>query len=263
MLISRLIVAAILLTVVISTLSWGELWLWQLLTAPVAMGAAREWALLSGLNNRSAIGYALMSGIMMLLFYWLINDNESAMEIALGGVCLFWAVGAPLMMLSMREPRRIVLCIIGMGVIPAAWYASVWLFVEHLYALPAVLAIVWTADSMAYFTGKRWGKSKMSPRISPGKTWEGLVGGAIAVLLLVSIAGPVFFAAPSLPWLLSAAFVIVALSVLGDLLESFLKRHYGVKDSGRLLGAHGGILDRLDSTLSTLPFAALLSLWLT
>jgi phosphatidate cytidylyltransferase len=125
------------------------------------------------------------------------------------------------------------------------------------------MAVVWIADIAAYFAGRRFGKRKLAPTISPGKTWEGVWGALVAVaayaLLLVAVAPSAF--APAGPAAMAAfvAFLplLAALSVVGDLFESLLKRQAGVKDSGALLPGHGGVLDRVDALLAAMPFAAL------
>ena len=137
--------------------------------------------------------------------------------------------------------------------------------------LLSVLVIVWMADIGAYFSGKAFGRHKLAPSISPGKSWEGAIGGWILVLLMMFG----FSLAPALSetfpvrllatwgWtgLLAAATVLVAASVVGDLFESLLKRRAGIKDSSNLLPGHGGVLDRVDALIPVLPLAALLSFW--
>ncbi|MFZ6657818.1 phosphatidate cytidylyltransferase [Undibacterium sp. TJN19] len=135
----------------------------------------------------------------------------------------------------------------------------------------SVMAIVWIADICAYFSGKAFGKHKLAPKISPGKSWEGAIGGWICVLLLAAATGFVpalqnTFTAQLLArkgWLIfvAAMTVLTAASVVGDLFESSLKRRAGVKDSSNLLPGHGGVLDRIDALIPVLPLAALLDLW--
>jgi phosphatidate cytidylyltransferase len=136
--------------------------------------------------------------------------------------------------------------------------------------LLSVLAIVWVADIGAYFSGKAFGKRKLAPSISPGKSWEGAIGGGIAVLALASISvafgGSAFantFAARvqhGYGWgvLVLVLVLMVAASVVGDLFESQLKRRAGMKDSSNLLPGHGGVLDRIDALIPVLPLAALI-----
>jgi phosphatidate cytidylyltransferase len=120
------------------------------------------------------------------------------------------------------------------------------------------LVIVWAADSGAYFAGRRFGRTKLSPRISPNKTVEGLIGGVAAGMVLALAAAP--FAGASVKQLPAVAIVAIwtiLFSVVGDLYESLLKRHVGAKDSGNLIPGHGGVLDRIDSVLAALPVFAL------
>ena len=130
------------------------------------------------------------------------------------------------------------------------------------------MAIVWIADTAAYFTGRAFGRRKLAPEVSPGKTWEGVYGGLAAVaiyaLALVPLAAGAGFAGANSPlavilWI-AAALALAAISVVGDLCESLLKRQAGVKDSGRLFPGHGGVLDRIDALLAAMPPAALLAL---
>jgi len=144
-----------------------------------------------------------------------------------------------------------------------------------LYLL-SVMVLVWIADIGAYFSGKAFGRRKLAPSISPGKSWEGAIGGCLAVLLLSIVT---IVAAPSVPWLfdtfavrlqarfgwavaLAVLVLVVAASVVGDLFESQLKRRAGMKDSSSLLPGHGGVLDRIDALIPVLPLAALISIWL-
>ncbi|NKB97517.1 MAG: phosphatidate cytidylyltransferase [Pseudomonadales bacterium] len=140
-----------------------------------------------------------------------------------------------------------------------------WLAITLIQALPSghwwilyVFGICWGADIGAYFSGKRFGKTKLAPSISPGKTWEGVLGGLALAGLVCGLA---VFAWQENRWLwLLITLVLIGLSVCGDLFESFVKRQTGVKDSGTLLPGHGGVLDRIDSILIVLPILALLLL---
>jgi phosphatidate cytidylyltransferase len=160
--------------------------------------------------------------------------------------------------------------------IVGCFVAIVALFMHSPLYLLSVMALVWIADIGAYFSGKAFGKRKLAPSISPGKSWEGAIGGGIAVLVIAAIT---IFAAPSAPWLqdtfavqlqlrrgwpmaLLVLLVLVAASIVGDLFESQLKRRAGIKDSSNLLPGHGGVLDRIDALIPVLPFAALVGSWL-
>lgn len=161
----------------------------------------------------------------------------------------------------------------GLAIVGA--FAAIVTFYQHspMYLL-SVMALVWIADIGAYFAGKAFGKRKLAPSISPGKSWEGAIGGGICVLL-ASSAAMLFAREPladtfvlklysSLGWLPGMAIlaVLVAASIVGDLFESLLKRRAGVKDSSNLLPGHGGVLDRIDALVPVLPLAALIDAWL-
>ena len=156
--------------------------------------------------------------------------------------------------------------------------AIVALFAYSPLYLLSVMAIVWAADIFAYFSGKAFGKRKLAPSISPGKSWEGAIGGGIAVLVLATVVivlggntegdvlsntFPVRVQA-GLGWAATYAILIliVAASIVGDLFESQLKRRAGMKDSSNLLPGHGGVLDRIDALVPVLPLAALIGAWL-
>ena len=132
-----------------------------------------------------------------------------------------------------------------------------------LLLLLAAMAAVWTADIAAYFAGRAFGRHRLAPQISPGKTWEGALGAAIAVVayglsILFWQARVPNGSAGALFGVVTGLIILTGISIAGDLLESLLKRQAGVKDSGRLLPGHGGILDRIDSLASVLPLVGLI-----
>ncbi len=120
--------------------------------------------------------------------------------------------------------------------------------------------IVWIADTAAYFSGRHFGRNKLAPAISPGKTWEGVAGAFVALAVYAAAVSAV--AGLPAPALLAVVAGLFYLSVLGDLFESWIKRLSGMKDSGDMLPGHGGVLDRVDALTSTLPVAAGILLWL-
>ena len=152
-----------------------------------------------------------------------------------------------------------------LAVVPA-WCALALIHVSepngHRWLLLA-LFVIWAADTGAYFVGRKLGRHKLSPRISPNKTVEGLIGGAVTAVLVAMIGAPLAGATlGQLPAVALVVLVTVGFSVVGDLYESLLKRHVGAKDSGDLIPGHGGILDRIDSVLAALPVFALGKEWL-
>ena len=165
----------------------------------------------------------------------------------------------PLLLAGARASRQPV----AMGITGALVLLPAWVAVSQLQANPAallaLLGVVWLADSAAYFAGRVWGRTKLAPRISPGKTWEGVAGAVTAVAVYYVV---LYFFSAAREWFGvvrgAALFAgVVALSIIGDLFESWAKRGAGVKDSGRLLPGHGGVLDRIDGLVAALPLAGL------
>ena len=159
------------------------------------------------------------------------------------------------------SPARSLKLLAGTLAIVPAWASLVLIHASgdkgHLWLLTA-LAVVWAADSGAYFAGRTLGRTKLAPRISPNKTWEGLGGGMLAGLLVALVFGWIAGVAPGhVVGLVITTVVAVFASVLGDLYESLLKRHAGAKDSGHIIPGHGGVLDRIDGVLAALPVFAL------
>ena len=172
--------------------------------------------------------------------------------------------------MTLRLPR-----IVGMSLavvlMLAAWFALMRFLSQGVIVLFSVLLIVWIADTAAYFAGRAFGRRKLAPHISPGKTWAGVAGAVLAVLLLAlviwllvpdrRIYSNTLFASVGPAFALFLLALLVALSIVGDLFESLLKRQAGVKDSGQLLPGHGGVLDRVDAMLPLLPSAVVIQ-WL-
>lgn len=173
---------------------------------------------------------------------------------------LFWLFVVPLWLrFKWRLPKSILALPVGLLLIVPTWVALVVLWRIGPLTLFLVMALVWIADIAAYFTGRAFGRRKLAPSISPGKTWEGAWGAVVGVVLY-GVTVLLLGGFPGVP--LAAAIVVLPLltfiSIEGDLFESLLKRQAGLKDSSGLLPGHGGVLDRIDSLTSTLPLAALL-----
>ncbi len=232
-----------------------------LFTAAIVLLGAWEWANLAGLEAgvRRLLPVVGLGAVMALLA--LTGQHQASWPLWLGAlgwlVNLRWVVGYPSRLAQWRSTgMRLAM---GLWVLLPAWVGFNVLREAGGVWLLFVLLLVWGADVGAYFVGKSLGKRKLAPRVSPGKTREGVVGGLVvtALLALVFADGQALSLGATLA-LLAATVVVTLASVVGDLLESMLKRHRGIKDSSRLLPGHGGVLDRIDSLCAAVPLFALL-----
>ena len=213
-------------------------------------GAGFEWARLCRLPGIGAWVYGFVAAAAFILLYM-----TGGLRAAFGAAAIFWLIAAPLWLWrGVRREARPALIVCGFLVIVPAALALAVLPAKHVLL---VLVLVWIADTAAYFVGRAWGRHKLAPSISPGKTWEGAAGGVLGALAYAIICGGFFEGVAWVP-LIAAAMLLAALSIVGDLFESAAKRQAEVKDSGALLPGHGGILDRIDSATAALPVAALL-----
>lgn len=272
MLRTRVITAVAILPVLLGMLFFASPAGWALFVLVIALVGCWEWSRMSVLSSRAQSVYLLLSGALGGAL-WLLYAREGAvlfMRVATIGFSLaaiFWIVVAPLWLAKKLRPSPLVCAAAGWLVLWPTWLAFVVLRDASPWILLAMAALVWVADIAAYFAGKRFGKHKLAPVVSPGKTWEGVAGAMAGVvvygLILYWIAHaytvpitPIFMPALGLP-AIAATVALTALSVVGDLLESWMKRGAGLKDSSHLLPGHGGILDRIDALTSMLPVAAL------
>lgn len=232
--------------------------------------ALAEWLRLSGLPPRSAAALAALAGLgaLALMLAGIDASRQLLLAWCAAASCGWLSIGGVLLGAhhrGVRLPRSFLVAV------ALLFGGGAWLALRALLQVGAVwtlslLALVWLADSAAYFAGRAWGGRKLAPRISPGKTWAGVWGGAAAVLIAAECWRWLW---PQLPlWsthLLQLApgpgvlllLLLVAVSIIGDLFESFVKRQAGVKDSGALLPGHGGVWDRIDASLPVLPLAVL------
>ena len=233
--------------------------------------AAHEWARLIELRRGAVIAFTVLvfvAGAARLALA-LASGFAPVVAAACGIATFYWlAAGIPSVLANWQPSSPVARALAAFVVLEGALVAIVALQARSAAFALAAMAIVWIADTAAYFTGRRLGRHKLAPRISPGKTWEGAAGAVVAVvayaLLLVPLARRAGFAAEidarAIAVWIVLAIALVALSIVGDLHESLLKRRAGVKDSGSLLPGHGGVLDRIDALLAAMPPVALASL---
>ncbi len=264
---TRVITAAVLLPLFVGGLFFlPSIW-WAAALLPLLFASAWEWAALAGFRRSGQWRFcllALLTGLPVLLgaHYF---DCAAIEQVAYWVSVLFWLVCVPLWLgKGWRVRQPLLLIITGWLLIVPTWLALVRLQAEP-WILLAVLGVVWVADSAAYFAGRTFGRHKLAPSISPGKTWEGVAGAALAVAVYHVLVWHFGFRGVTIGTGVVAALLVAGLlplSILGDLFESWIKRQAGVKDSGTLLPGHGGVLDRIDALTSTLPLAALVVPWL-
>ncbi len=272
MLRTRVLTAVAILPVVLGMLFFAPNSAWALFVLAIALVGCWEWSRLAALPQRAQSLYLVLSGAIGggLWILYVRGGAHAFLYAALIGCALatlFWIAAAPIWLARLLRPTPAVCAVAGWIVLWPTWLALVVLRDASPWVLLAVAALVWVADIAAYFAGKAFGKVKLAPSISPGKTREGVYGAVAGVLAYGLVLDVIAHAgatplerifAPALGIAAIVAMVVLtALSVVGDLFESWMKRGAGLKDSSRLLPGHGGVLDRIDALTSTLPVAAL------
>ena len=268
----RVLTALVLLPPVLATLWFGSTLLVGVVFGAAVLIAAHEWAALTGVRRGTGAtaAYVAATAVVIVLVVW---QRASALPwvlivatVAWWFVVLVWIVRFP-EGFDATHPPRWLKAGAGLLVVPATIGAVVLLHAspDGPLRLLFAFALVWAADIGAYFTGQAFGRHKLAPAVSPGKTLEGVAGGLAWSLAVAGVAGTWLFGlqgvAAWVPFLLLSV-AVVLLSIVGDLGESLLKRQAGVKDSGTLLPGHGGMWDRIDSLLAALPAMALGLKWL-
>lgn len=230
--------------------------------AVIAALAAWEWGGLMGFTppnrKRYAVAFLVVAAVCHSVGAPLMPYLRLASALFWIGIAPFWLAGG-----WRLAGKPLAGGVVGIVLLLATWDSLIFLHLRGPWVMLAVLAAVWVADIAAYFSGRRWGRIKLAPAISPGKTREGAYGAMVGVVLYGLVAGPMAglwsaTSGPTILLLVLILLVITAVSILGDLFESMLKRQVGIKDSSQLLPGHGGVLDRIDSLISTLPLVALL-----
>jgi phosphatidate cytidylyltransferase len=250
-----MLTAFVLLAVLMPALFLAPSFLWAFLIAVVAGAAAYEWARISAFPAYLPTLYAVGMGMMAMIVY-LMPAQSHAMLALYAMAAVFWGLIAPLWLAGRwRGEGFFVRALTGTLVILPTWAALVALREDSPWLLLGVMALVWIADSAAYFAGRRFGRHKLAPEISPGKSWEGVIGAGVALVLYASAISAAIHGL-RIPGALILAAALLYFSILGDLFESWMKRVAGVKDSGNLLPGHGGVLDRIDALCAALPIAA-------
>lgn len=276
----RIITALVLAPLALAGIYLLDLNGFALVVAAIIALASYEWAgLVFASTNNAVITPAPIVTTLVFVgatiaicgFLWSRPEMQSKW-LMVSSVCWAWAVvevliypkqiAAPSQAAQSGVRANLRWILFGLVVLPGAWAAMLLLKDRDPNLLVMVCFLVWGADAGAYFVGKAMGQRKLAPKVSPGKTWEGALGGALVGVLAAFAFG--YFLIEAVPEKLFLTLLsltaLVVVSVFGDLFESILKRTAGAKDSGRLLPGHGGILDRIDALIAVLPPMALVAL---
>ncbi|MEK6736818.1 MAG: phosphatidate cytidylyltransferase [Pseudomonadota bacterium] len=264
MLKARILTVIVILPLFLAALFYLQDIFWAALLLALTVIGAREWSNLAKFSVRNTILFMILTTLIggELLFTLSEAVQHNAYSSSLIWVyilsVIFWIVGAPLFLQQSYMIKS-----------PVLWMLTGWLLLIPtclaLYQLRAIspllllgfMATIWISDTAAYFTGRSFGKHKLAQTISPNKTWEGVYGALIAVLMYGLIWDYWVVEESLATTLIPLLMVMTTLGIVGDLYESMLKRHAGVKDSGNIFPGHGGILDRIDALTATLPLAIL------
>lgn len=258
---TRILTALPLIAGFLATLFLAPSGLWLGLMSLILFLGALEWAALAKLGKTAGLLYAFVLSLVALGLHTLVPEVTWTYWLSLA----LW-LGVPVVLWRECSLRNVTLLLtLGLLVLVPTYLAILQLRAQSPGLLLAIVALVIVADSAAYFSGRRFGRHKLAPRISPGKTREGALGAWLGISLYTGILYVFRPETLTTGWLyvLLAAWALFVLSVLGDLLESWIKRQAGVKDSGTLLPGHGGVLDRIDSLTATLPAACLFYSWMS
>ena len=272
MLKQRVLTAIVLLALFVPALFMGNSGFFIGLTLLLTTAGVWEWARMSRLGPSASLGLAGLGFCMMAAMWWtgLTQSPDRVVWTVLG---LLWLALTPIMLKRGVDgwatvPVALSLPV-GVVLILSAWLAMAQAKSVGNTFLLSILVLVWAADIFAYFGGKALGRVKLAPKISPGKSREGAVSGALAVLLIaliwaqwpepLSLFGVLLKAGW---WFVPVLMVLVGMSIAGDLIESLVKRGVGIKDSSQLLPGHGGVLDRIDALLPVLPLSMMFYAWL-
>ena len=278
MLLHRILTALVLIPLVIfGVLYLSTPWI-ALITGIIIVLGAWEWAGISGWQTMLAktiytsviaLILVIISKIIFYDFYeYPVFDNYALIFFAITSLAwlipVYWIIQTQAGHDPLPKSAWIKGIIGGFILIPA-WAALVYFHLLGGEVLLSFLVLIWVADSSAYFVGKLWGKRKLADKVSPGKTWEGVIG-SLFVTALLTIGLPLFMSSGKiggtevafLIYFVISCFIVVIASIIGDLTESLFKRHIGLKDSGNILPGHGGILDRIDGLTAAAPVATTL-----
>lgn len=251
---TRVLTAAVLVAVLLAVVLWMPGWVAVALITLLALAGAWEWSAFVRLAAPLLRGAYVLLIAALLALAWRISMSREGRDLLLTAALLWWLLALVWVALAPRRVSAWSAAVAGVLALVPCWLAMVRLRLalpDGAQWLLFALLLVWVADIGAYFFGRRFGRVRLAPRVSPAKTWEGVLG-AVAVSALAAFGGSRWFAVP-LGAFLPLCLAVVGFSIIGDLTESLLKRFVGLKDSGSVFPGHGGVLDRIDSLTGAAP----------
>lgn len=272
MLKQRIITAAILIPVIVGLLLYVSPLTFGIISAVIILMGFMEWMALMKIQSLGArLLYLFVMLMLMFSLGFVPPDKGLPVVYSIFLIAtIWWILASVLVVIYPRAAtcwaqNKLITSVMGVLIFLPCWAAMNFLRNSSpigMYILLYVLVLIWGADITAYFVGRLWGKTKLAPSVSPGKTWEGVFG-ALGFAVVMSLVMGLLAQPPSKMLLLGigSSVVTVIFSIFGDLFESAMKRQAGCKDSGNLLPGHGGMLDRIDSLTAALPVYAFI--WLT
>lgn len=266
-LIKRTITALILVPLVIIGIFTLPTYIFTSLVAFIVLFAAWEWTNLMPLQKKwqNVLFLVFLLACFLVVYLYLFNPSQILLAKTISWLAIAWWLLALIWILAYAKNQKKrfynipMFSLIGCLVLFPCWYSLSFIRSTHQPGIILyLLFLIWSADTGAYFAGRLWGKTKLIPAVSPGKTWTGLWGGIVSGLICALIAAYLFhFDFRHLVLWLLWSFLTILVSVVGDLFISVIKRQSNVKDSGTILPGHGGVLDRIDSLTAAAPFFVL------
>jgi phosphatidate cytidylyltransferase len=265
MLKTRVITAVVLLGLFLPALFYLPMMWWASAMLLLTLVCLHEWAGFLQLSPRQTwiyLTFSTLTGVVLLVllhrwgFHWFFYHALQVFT----GMTFFWLIVVPVaMFFNTFFKQQAINLFLGCCLMLSLWMALVTAQEVNPYVLLVIISTIWLADTAAYFFGKKFGQHKLAPAISPGKTWEGVLG----ALLVVGVYAVTLKATGAVTtwWVLPGLWMITIVGVYGDLFESFFKRRANLKDSGQFLPGHGGFLDRVDGVIPALPVGLCLVFW--
>lgn len=257
MLKQRILTALWLLPLMLMMLWWANTAVWGLFCGVITMLALWEFGRMTNWSGATQKHYLIGTGFFLLMA---LAGNWQLPTFVWWMVLAFWLVMMPMWLHKKWTLTGIWAMAAGWMLMLPFWFAMMVLRPENESIAPllSIMVLVWIADSGAYFVGRAWGKHKLAPVISPKKSWEGAIGGWLITLIYMCWAREWGWLGFEMSWFgtMMVSSLLVAVSIGGDLLESWLKRAAGIKDSSQLLSGHGGVFDRIDSLIAVLAVYA-------